>query len=82
MKRIFRIVGFLIAVASCAFAQPSDSSSTLVLAPNASEASSENLWVDLGVALDGAFGMWNVKLQEDHLKAPHVAFGLSGLIGF
>ena len=49
MKRIFRIVGFLIAVASCAFAQPSDSSSTLVLAPNASEASSENLWVDLGV---------------------------------
>ena len=82
MKRIFRIVGFLIAVASCAFAQPSDSSSTLVLAPNASEASSENLWVDLGVVLDGAFGMWNIKLQEDHLKAPHVAFGLSGLIGF
>lgn len=82
MKRIFRIVGFLIAVASCAFAQPSDSTSTLVPAPNASEASSENLWVDLGVVLNGAFGMSNVKLHEDPLQAPQVAFGLSGLIGY
>lgn len=82
MKRIFRIVGFLIAVASCAFAQPSDSTSALVPAPNASEASSENLWVDFGVVLNGAFGMSNVKLHEDPLQAPQVAFGLSGLIGY
>jgi hypothetical protein len=38
--------------------------------------------VDLGVVLNGAFGMTNVKLHEDPLQAPQVAFGLSGLIGY
>ncbi len=81
MKRVFQIFGILILTASCAFAQSPDSSQA-VLSGNNDSKSAENLWVDLGVVLDGAYGLWNIKLHEDYLKAPQFDFGLTGLVGF
>ena len=81
MKRVLHLFAILMVATSCAFAQSPDSTSHSIPVSNAAD-STQNNWVDLGVALEGAFGLWNVKLQEDHLRAPHFAFGLSGLIGF
>jgi len=81
MKCAFQIFGILALVASCAFAHSPDSTSNGISAIGAAEKNEENRWVDLGFVLNGAYGMWNEKLHEDHLKAPQFEFGLSGLIG-
>lgn len=40
------------------------------------------LSLDAGLSMDGAFGLWNAKLDKDHFKSPQFGFGLSGLLGF
>ena len=72
MKNAVRIICGIALLSSLAFASASG---------EVSDSLQNRLSVDLGVSLEGAFGLWNVKLEEDHIRTPEFGFGVSSLWG-
>ncbi len=72
MKNAVRIICGIALLSSLAFASASG---------EVADSLQNRLSVDLGVSLEGAFGLWNVKLEEDHIRTPEFGFGVSSLWG-
>lgn len=72
MIRIFPLFGFCLLAWSLTFAEES----------NSPLESPKPIQFDLGVSVDGAYGMWNAKLEKEHFDAPQFGFGVSALWGY
>ena len=84
MKKIFRILSFLAVFSAVAFAEEI-SPAVAEQTPDSSSAadSLQTAWtVDLGASFGGGFGLWNIKLDQDHLRAPQFGFDISTLVGY
>ncbi len=72
MVRFCHLFGFCFLAWNLAFAEES----------NRPLESSTPFQFDLGISIDGAYGIWNAKLEKEHFDAPQFGFGVSALWGY